>query len=285
MAKKDEALVKQEDASLANLESMITTSRPEGADEGILGNEGIGEDDILLPRIGLAQKTSPELDPTSPRYMEGVQFTNLFGSLSGKNYKQGPIFFSVLRRDDPRFVELIPVAEGGGVRNPKVPPTLPDGTINPLTQFGEIDPATGRSKKPIATMFYDFICLILNDIDFNDPVENVTALSFKSSALKVAKQLNMYINQRGPKKIYKGVYELRSGSETKGGNTYAVYKVKNAGWLKPDSDIEKLAGAMFESWKTREANIDVTTEQTREPGADDFDTAAMDAQTAPTTEM
>ncbi len=257
---------------LPGMEGMISTQRPEGSDEGQLGNEGIGRDDITIPRLALAQKTSPEIDSTSARFIEGLKFTEMFGSLSKKNYGEGPVFFSILRRDKPRYVEFIPLTEGGGVRNPNVSPTLPDGSPNPDTQFGEIDPVTKRSKKPIATKFYDFIILVLNGLDFNDPMQNVMALSLKSSAIPVAKQLNLYIQQRGKKKLYKGLYELRTGYDIKDKNTFAVYKVKNAGWLKPDTAVEKLAEEMFENWKDKTINIDLETEH------DDtsFDTAAMD---------
>jgi hypothetical protein len=260
-------------AVIPGLEGMISTQRPEGADEGQLGNEGIGRDDITIPRLALAQKTSPEIDSTSARYIEGLTFTDLFGSISKKIYGKGPVYFAVLRVDRPRFVEFIPMDEGGGIRNPNVPAMI-DGKVNPKTQFGEIDPATKRAKKPVATKFYDFIILVLNDLDFNDPMQNVMALSLKSSAIPVAKQLNLYINQRGKKKLYKGLYELRTSHDIKDKNTFAVYKVKNAGWLKPGTPVEVLAEEMFENWKDRVVNIDIEGEHEEDTS---FDTEAMDA--------
>jgi hypothetical protein len=236
-------------STVVDVNEFISAERPEGKDEGTLGNEHIGREDILMPYLALAQKTSPELDPTSPRYIPGLQFTNLFNSLTRKTFNNGPLHFVILRADPPRWVEFRPLTEGGGIIDPNVP------ADDPRTQFGDIDPATGRSAKPIATKFYDFIVLLLNSLDMSDPLQNIVALSFKSTGIRVAKRLNMLIQQRGPKKLYKGVYELTSGSDVSNTNVFAIYKVKNAGWLKPDSPIEQAVGELFEVWKDREVAV------------------------------
>jgi hypothetical protein len=229
------------------LEGLITLDRPDGSDEGLLGNEGIGRDDVLIPRLGLAQKMSPEIDSTNAeKYIDGLKFMDLFHSLTKQVYGRGPLHFVILRRDDPRWIEFNPLEEGGGIRDRNVP------AEDPRTQFGP------NGEKPVATMFYDYIVLLLNGLDLSSPLENVIALSLKSSGVKAAKHLNFLINQRGKKMIYKGVYEVSTSHETdkKSNGVYAIYKFKNAGWLPAGSGVERLAGELFESWKDREANID-----------------------------
>lgn len=249
------------------MEGMLTTERPEGNDEGLLGNEGITRDDILMPRIGLAQKMSPEIDPTvAARYIEGLQFTDLFNSSSRKNYGKGPLYFVILRRDEPRWVEFNPIAEGGGIRDLNVP------NGDPRTEFTA--GPNGERVKPIATQFHDFLVLLLNEFDPSEPYNNIAALSMKSSGIKAAKHLNFLIQQRGQKLISKGVYELRTGSDVdkKTNGVYAIYKFKNAGWLKPDSPIEKLAIEMHEAWKNRI----ITIEQDSDP--DSFEPGQFEQQ-------
>ena len=238
------------------MEGMITYDRPTGADGGVLGNEGIGRDDILMPRLGLAQKMSPEIDPTSPKRIEGLEFTDLFNSLSRMVYGKGPLHFVILRRDNPRWVEFNPIDQGGGIKDMNVPPG------DPRTKF--TTGPDGQRVKPVATMFYDFIVLLLNDFDPSAPLENVVALSLKSSAIKAAKHLNFLVQQRGRKLICKGVY--------------AIYKIRNAGWLTADSPLEKMVVEMFEAWKDRRVTVD-TEGPTREPGADDFDPNTLEGQT------
>ncbi len=274
MDTKDNAL-----AVIPGMEGVLDIVRPDGQDEGMLGNEHIGREDILIPRLALAQKTSPELDPTSPRYIEGLKFTDLFNSVLRKPYGTGPIYFSILRADKPRWVEFNPLDQGGGVRDPNVPAN------DPRTQFGPPDPQTGKAEKPKATKFYDFIVLILNDLDMSDPMANVVGLSMKSTAIKVAKQLNLLINQRGKKLLYKGAYELRTASDTNPSGTFAIYKVKNAGWLKVGSTVEAMAAEMFETWKDKVVSIDLDTAHPDEAGSTDFDPATLEAEGAPKPNM
>ncbi len=233
------------------MEGLISFEKPAGNDEGALGNEHIGKDDIIIPRLALAQKTSPETDRTHAKYVEGVSFTDMFNSITKTNYGNGPVYFSILRADKPRYVEFKPLEDGGGVIDPNVP------AGDPRTKFGEFNKDTGKADKPVATQFYDYIIMVLNDLNLQDPIQNVMGLSLKSSAIKVAKQLNLLINQRGKKLLFKGVYSLTSTTDTKAGNTFAIYKVSNAGWLPPGSEVELVAGEFFDMWKDKEVIIDL----------------------------
>lgn len=242
---------KTEALATMDLKELITQERPAGADEGTLGNEGIGREDILMPRLGLAQKMSPQIDPTSPKRIEGLEFTDLFNSVTLQKHGKGPLHFIVLRRDDPRWIEFNPIDQGGGIKDMNVPKG------DARTEFTTAADGTTRVK-PVATMFYDFIVLLLNDLQPADPLKNIVALSLKSSAIKAAKHLNFLISQRGQKMLYKGVYKLTTGYDTdkKSGGVYAIYKIDNAGWLPADSAIEKMASEMFEGWKERAVKID-----------------------------
>jgi len=246
------------------MEEMMTLDRPAGKDEGALGNEGIGRGDIQMPRIGIAQKTSPEIDPTSAnRYIEGLQFTDLFHSTTRKNLGKGPLHFIILRRDDPRWVQFKPLTEGGGIIDKDV------RRGDPRTAFGP------NGEKPVATEFHDYIVLMLTGFDPAKPLESIAAFSLKSSGIAAAKELNFLITLRGPKLICKGIYSVTTGSKTdkKTSGVYAIYKFANAGWLKPDSPIEKLAIEMFEAWKDRAVEID----HDDAPDPDDFNPAEFEA--------
>ncbi len=246
------------------MEDLIILERPEGKDAGVLGNEGIGRGDINMPRIDIAQKMSPEIDPTNAaKFIEGLTFTDLFHSSTKQNLGKGPLHFVILRRDDPRWIEWIQRELGGGIKDKDVK------RGDPRTKFGS------AGEKPIATEYHDFIVLLLNGFDPKNPLDSIVALSLKSSGIKAAKQLNLLVQLRGPKLICKGVYELSSGHDTdkKTQGVYAIYKFKNAGWLKPDSPIEKLSIELFEAWKDREVKFE------REPG-DDTDFVPADQRIA-----
>jgi hypothetical protein len=228
------------------LEGMITHERPAGRDEGTLGNEGINRDDVLMPRLAIAQKMSPEIDKTqADRYVEGLEFTDLYHSLTKKIYGKGPLYFVLLRIDPPRWIEFNPLSQGGGIKDKNV------RAGDPRTEFH-------GAEKPIATKFLDFLVLLLNDFDPTDPMQNIVMLSFKSSGLAAAGNLLRLIDMRGQKQICKGVYKLSTGSKTdkKTQGVYAIYKIENAGWLASGSDLEKLAVELFEVWKDRKVVVD-----------------------------
>ncbi len=264
MAKTDAIATQTTDLATFDPSDMIVATRPEGRDEGELGTEGIG--DMLIPRIGLAQKMSPEIDKTDQnKYIEGLDFTDLFHSTEKRKLGKGPLRFVILKVYDPRYKQFKPIEEGGGIIDPDVP------AGDPRTAFGP------NGEKPLATKFLDFLVLLLDGFDPTDPIKNVVALSLKSSALKAAGHLNFLIGARGQKQVCKGVYELTTGTDKdkKSGGVYAVYKFKNAGWLKPGSPLEALAVEMFEAWKTREAPID--EEKTYVPDVDDSMAANQEA--------
>src|SRR5678816_4271524 len=230
----------------ASFTDMITAERPSGVDEGILGSEGIGQDDITIPRLAVAQKMSPEIDETVvAKYIKDLKFMDLFNSMTKKVYGKGPLHFVILKRLDPRWIEYFPISEGGGIKDRHV------YAGDPRTEFGR------DGEKPVATMFLDYMILLLNDLGA-DPMDNVMALSLKSSAIKAAKHLNFLVGARGKKQICKGVYEVTTGSDTdkKSGGVFAIYKFKNAGWLKEGTPLETMAVEMFDAWKDRETRID-----------------------------
>lgn len=214
------------------------------------GLENLGKDDVTLPRIGLAQAMSPELKENDPKYIEGLKQGQMFNSLNKHVYGKGPLFFTVIRVDKPRWVEFNPRDAGGGVKDPNVP------AGDPRTQFGQ------NGELPAATKFYDFLALTF-PLKAN-PIENIVTLSFKSSGLKVAKKLNTLMTYRGTD-CYAGMYQLGVTTEKNAKGEYFNFTVDNVpapnSWLSPAE--YKIAEEAFKKFATVAVNFD------REPGADD----------------
>ena len=141
---------------------------------------------------------------------------------------------------------------------------------DPRTKFRK-DPNTGKSIPPVATMFYDYVVLLLPNLE---PV----ALSLKSTGLKAAKTLNGLIKLRNAP-LYAGRYTMTVGKETNPKGTYGVFSFDNSdamdaqasapGW--PSRDVYEHAKKAYLSLKGK--TIDVQ----REPGDDDgaFDPSTM----------
>ena len=240
-------LVKQEQIGA------LVDQRPDFIETGDRsGTEHLTREDIQMPRIGIAQQMSPELDSTSPKFIEGLRIGNMFNNLTGQVYGDGPLEFSVVRADPPRWVEFNPREAGGGVKDPNV------AHDDPRTAFGP------NGEHPIATKFYDFIVMI-------HPTRELVALSFKSTGIKVAKQLNGFIAMRNAP-LFAGKYSIVTTMTQNTKGRFAIPVVKNAGWI---SDKETYAHAKqtFENVRNKSYNIE------RE-GDSSFDTNVMEGELA-----
>jgi hypothetical protein len=202
------------------------------------GTEHLTKDDLQMPRVALAQKMSPQLDKDSPKYIDGLEMGDLFNNITGYVYGKGPIEFTVVRADKPRGMEFKPMEEGGGIIDFNVP--LDD----PRMHFGP------EGEKPTATKFYDFLVMLL-------PSTELAVLSFKDSGIKVAKQLNTLISMRNAA-CFAGNYALSSSKDQNAKGTFAVYQVKNAGWV--TKDIYEKAEATFEKFRDKELKVERTDE-------------------------
>jgi hypothetical protein len=212
-----------------------------------------------MPRIALAQGLSPQIKRGDAKYIEGLQLGDMFDDLTGTNFGVGPLDFTVVRADKPRFVEFYPRSEGGGIKDLNVP------AGDPRTEFGP------NGEPPAATKFYDFVVMLL-------PTRELIALSFKSSGLKIARQLNALMKLRGAAS-FAGRYTLTSVEEKNSKGEFYNFRVKNSsvvdeaaskkGWV--SKEVYEEAAAIYEAIKDRALVID------REPGSDDtsFNTEEM----------
>ena len=224
----------------------------------VTGAEHIGRDDIQMPRLALAQSLSPQVDSDKPEYIPGLKNGDLFNSLTQQNYERGPLDFCIIRSDKARGVEFFPRESGGGVKDFDVPLT------DPRMQFTKNE--KGESVKPVATKFYDFIIMLLDN-------REVIGLSFKSSGLKTARDLNGLIKLRGRYPIYAGKYTLTAEKKTNSKGTFSVYKIVNAGWL-PDAETLNFAKVMHEELSGKNITIDRGTAADHEEDAS-FDPATL----------
>jgi len=202
---KTEALTKPATSSIAPLEPAPDYFK---ADDR-RGTENLHQEDMLIPRLALAQALSPQVTEGDPRKIEGLKPGDLFNSVTGESYGRD-VTVQILRIMPLRAMEFNSVEDGGGVKDPNVP--LDD----PRTKFGS------DGSKPVATTFRDYIALLL-------PVNEIIALSFKSSGIKVARTLNGLIGFRN-KPVFAGKYRITTGT-MQVPKPHWIYKVANDGWV------------------------------------------------------
>ncbi len=197
--------------------------------EGVkTGTEHIGKEDMQMPRVRIAQKMSHQLEKTDAKYIEGLEFGQVFNDVTGVIYET-PLKFTVIRADAPRAIEFRPFDEGGGVIDLNVP-------IN--------DPRTRwhGSERPQATVFYDYFLMLVPSLE-------LAALSLKQyEGHRLAQRLNSLMKLRfGPP--FTQLYELDVIVETNDKGTFGVYTVKNAGAV--SEEVLKLSEGSFNEFKDK----------------------------------
>jgi hypothetical protein len=211
------------------------------------GMETFNRDDIRLARLALAQTQSPEVTEGTPTYVEGLKVGDLFNSISKKSYGR-EIYVQIVKKEHLRAVQFKPIDQGGGIVDPDVP------LNDPRTRWG------ADGSQPVATIFRDFIARIILPQQPAD--EQVIALSFKSTGIKVAKELGGLITMRNHP-MFVGLYRITTDISLKP-QPHRIYKVANAGRVSVED--ARIGEDIYEALK----GVSVAERIDRQPGEDDF---------------
>lgn len=228
------------------------------------GTEDISARDIRLPRLATAQGLSPQMTPGDGAHIEDLKMFDMFNDLTTEVYGKGPITFVPVRRD-VRRIEFTPRSEGGGMVDPDVP--LNDPRLRWTKNAGVDVP-------PRATEFIEFVILLLRAGKAPEPI----VLSIKSTNKfnrRASGNLTTFIKLRNAP-IYAGLYTVAGGSEKNDKGTFGVPVIKNSGWIPVDTPSGKALFDYAKDFHDSLAGKVIVVE--REPGGDDFDPAALDAE-------
>jgi hypothetical protein len=185
------------------------------------GNENVSSSDMTIPRLDVLQQLSPQLDPTSPKYIEGAKLGQVFNSLSGDLYTH---CFVVNLHYDVRFQVFKKRKFGGGFEGSFATEAEAlahlDSQSLPRDQYDVAETAIHK-------------CLLLDDEGRPDqPV----LIYMSGSKMKVSKDWNSAIRLKDPRADrFASVWTLSStGEKNKQGQPYQNFKVDFAGWAGAD---------------------------------------------------
>lgn len=246
MAKESSALVKAEPAGALVLPEYVKAGDTRG-------HEGIEQNDLILPRLAVAQPTSPELVRGEPKYIAGLQAGDLFNTVTRESYGQGPVRVVIVRREKPRAVEFAPMAEGGGIRDMNVPLT------DPRCQFG------ANGERPAATEFREYIAVLADTLE---PI----ALSFKGTSLKSAKMLNTLLEMPFKGKsipYFARVFAITASLKSNEKGKFYVFGAVQDGFASPDAF--QFAEGTYENLKGQKLAVDAEVVHPDAEGAEKED--------------
>lgn len=230
-------------------------TRPETAlatfdEKDTRGKESFDSSDVELPRLAIAQKTSGEIEKGHPKFVPGLEFGDLFNSITNESFGVGPVPFVVIRhvKNAVEFDKDLKVVD----RN--VP--LDD----PRCQFTET--ADGKTIKPRATVFQNYLILLTETLE---PM----VLRLKSTQLKAAKQFNsQLLALRGP--IWSGVFSVSTAIQKFDSGSAGVYNIAQVG--PTPADVAITAEQVYEQTESFGQTVvdrTIKDEQTEKPADDD----------------
>ena len=235
-------------------------------DSAGVGVDDIGSEDIILPRLSIAQAMSPEIKPSDPDYMKGL--------------KQGDMFCSVLGQNYGTELNVVPVKFHR--QRIKFPPRGTSGQIECRSANG-VDSGTlattcaqcvnsrfSGANPPSCTEFKSFVCfLIVPGAEESDyPMVDI---GFKVTQIPTAQKFGSLIKLRrlpngSPAPIFSGQYKLTTVPQNGAKGDFFNYRIANAGWT-PEG-LTTIVIEAFQDWKDKAVMIEQPSED-NPPNLDD----------------
>ncbi len=210
---------KNESTALATVDEQTQDLAVAGGyeDGDVRGKEGLSNDDLIIPRLAIAQKMSPEVDEDQDaKFIEGLKVGDLFDTVTREIYGPGPI----------KFTLVAPVKKSAKVLDKEGNVLEWDVDFN--DERCEFTNGENQTRvPPVATRFYDFLVLL------NDAPGFPVVLSMKRTQVPIAKNL-MTLMARRPGPIFAGSYALRTVTQEGPNGPFKNFAVNPAG-VAPDN--------------------------------------------------
>ena len=215
-----------------------------------LGNEGVNAEDLVIPRLGIIQSTSPELDADDlSKYIAGAKLGQIFNTLTRELFDNIRVVDCYFRKE---FVVFVKRTAGGGFRGAYPMQSEAVAAVEASDKPGDMEIVeTGNH-----------FCLV---VDEALRVLGEVVVPMTSTKLKVSRTWNSMIRMRGGDR-FAGTWVLTTKKEKNEKGTYYNFAVAPGPWVNE---------ALFNRAKeTYEAVVS---------GAKDVDRSEPDAE-APTSE-
>lgn len=235
------------------------------ASMGSVGFENVKREDMVMPRLAVAQGLSPQTKKHEGSYIPGLEEGDFFNTVSGEIYGTKvtltPLFFFPSRiyfpprgSNAPELCRATQLDENGNLHLGKI---TPKGChFCPHSNFLDTPRADG-SVSPDCTYFMNYICVIHKQDGLFEPI----AFSLKSKMLKPAKLWNSKLRvKQAPGFVLVTNVETVPEKAPKG--TFFNVKFNDVTFAHPTA-VKQLE-QLFTHWSNRPIEID-----TRDANADE----------------
>lgn len=209
------------------------------------GNENVHSEDLVIPRLGIIQDLSPELDADNPeKFIPGAKVGMLFNSLT-RELHESVLLCNLFYRKE--YVVFVKRSAGGGFRGAY--PTEAEAIA-----------ALEMSDKPQdmeVTETGQHFCLVLSG-PVEQKVLGEVVVSCTITKLKVSRNWNSLIRLRGGDR-YAGTWHLGVVKEkNKAGQPYRNFVVSPGPWVK--EEVFKLAEASYGEIQSGKKDVERTSD-------------------------
>lgn len=185
------------------------------------GNENVTANDMTVPRLDLIQQLSPQIDPSSPKYIEGAKLGHIFNSLTGALYDH---CFVVNLHVENKWQVFKDRKLGGGY----------EGSFDTEAEaLAHLDASGFNRAHYTVTETAIHKCLLLDD---QGQPDQPVLIYMSGSKMTVSKAWNSAIMLKDPRADrFASVWTLSSVAvKNKVGQPYQNLKVDFAGWAGED---------------------------------------------------
>lgn len=206
------------------------------------GAEDITRDDMVTPRLAIAQANSPQRKKLDPSFIDGLEEGDIFNTVTGEIYGTKldvvPLFFFKQRMmfDDNNSILC---QSFNGVDGGRLHPS--DCATCPHAQFKNDE----EDSRPDCNTLFNYMALL--------PSNELAALSLKSTGLKAAKQLNAKVRM-SKLDMFARVLHLESVSMTRKNNQFWGYKLELGEFV--PKKLYDAASSLFEDLRGKNINLD-----------------------------
>ena len=204
------------------------------------GNEQVGTDDLVFPRLEVVQALSPCLKKSDPTYIEGSEQGMLFNNLTRELYGDEVLVMPIYFRKEYLIWVVRQKSDGsGGFRGSYATAELAAAKITELDE----------DNLQIVDTAQQF-CLLVG----NGRTEEIV-ISMAKSKLKVSRRWNSLIRLAGGDR-WSRVYKLGAVEEVGKKGTFWNYTVEVAGF--PTKPMYDIAAAKYDSIASGRVRADIS---------------------------
>lgn len=211
--------------------------------EGNRGSENVEMEDLVIPRIDLAQALSPVVIKSKPEYIDGAMPGMMFNSVTRELYGEEIHIVPVLFKKD--YIVWRDRQEGGGYRGAF------DTELDAAKERDKLDQEAGKKVHEVMDTAQHIVYIVRNDGTYEEAV-----LSMSRSKMKVSRNFNSIIRLAGGDRFSR-MYKVVVVPESNDKGDFFNLSIRAAGF--PSEAVYKQAEKLYEDIKSGSINVSADT--------------------------